>query len=68
MIDEKELENLYKTESLLKEIMGDSWNFVFSSFLVKCAESNLTTPEKVIAVYNDWKSKHKEQERCKNNS
>ena len=54
MIDEKELENLYKTESLLKEIMGDSWNFVFSSFLVKCAESNLTTPEKVIAVYNDW--------------
>lgn len=68
MIDEKELENLYKTECFLKETMGDSWNFVFSSFLAKCAESNFMTPEKAIAIYDDWKSKHKEQGRCKNNS
>lgn len=58
MIDEKELENLYKTECFLKETIGDSWNIAFSSVLMKYAESNFMTPEKAAAIYDDWKSQH----------
>lgn len=68
MIDEKELKNLYKTECFLKETMVDSWNIAFSSVLMKYAESNSMMPEKAVAIYDDWKNKHKEQGRCKNNS
>lgn len=58
MIDEKELEPLYKTECFLKESMGDGWNIAFSSVLMKYAESNFMTPEKAVAIYDDWKNKH----------